>query len=177
VTNDMLSWAQESPGVGDASGDDLVKMAEVTPEVPKPYERKIRSRPNRGRVKRTNRTPPLEEPPWDMLRELKIPLPPYLRNLRTTPANWRRGPSYVTWKRRVLDRYGDMCHLCGHGQAFTADHLIPLSVWCNQPYEPMLARPAHGIEGCPTCHIPCNSSRGNKQLARQTGNYQPAIEL
>lgn len=176
MTNDMLQWARDTPGVGDVSGDDLVEMAEVTPETPEPYVRKMRSRPNRGRPKRTNRHP-LAEPPWDMLRELNIPIPPYLGNLSYTPLNWRKGPQYSNWKKAVLARYGTTCHLCGHGGAYTADHLIPLSVWSNQPYNPMLARPAHGVEGCPTCQIPCNSSRGNKQLAMQIGHYKPPVAL
>ena len=176
MTNDMLSWAS-SPGVGDASGADLVAYAPVAPEVLiDPRTKKVRHRPNKGRKKRTNRSP-LAEPPWELLHATGYPIPPDLKNLRTTPVNWRRGPSYNLWKVRVREMWGTTCHLCGHGEAYTADHLVPVSLWSNQPYDARLSRPAHGIDGCPTCYVKCNSSRGNRQLAIDIGNYKPPITL
>jgi hypothetical protein len=73
--------------------------------------------------------------------------------------------------------WGTTCHLCGHEGAGDADHLVPLSVWGNQPYEPMLSRMAHGVAGCETCGLKCNSSRGNKAMAIHIGQYQGAIRL
>lgn len=54
--------------------------------------------------------------------------------------------------------YGTVCHLCGHDGADSADHLIPISVWPQQPIDPHLMRPAHG-RPCPTCGIRCNRAR------------------
>lgn len=169
--------------VGDSNGGDLLRQAESPPTIPDPRLKKVRRRPNNGRTKRTNRNPPLTEPPWDLLRELGIPLPPLLANLPHLPSNWRRGPYYAQWRIQVHAMWGDLCHICGHPEAHSADHLVPLSVWPNQPYEPMLARPAHGViqpdgtEGCPTCYVKCNSSRGNRQLANLIRNYKPTIQL
>ncbi len=185
MTTDLVQWAQEPPGVGGApGGNELLASATMPPGVPDPRAKKVRRRPNNGRPKRTDRTPPLEEPPWDMIRSLNIPTPPTgLTCLPYTPINWRRGTSYMVWKAQVMAMWGTTCHLCGHAEAYSADHLIPLSIWSNQPYEPTLSRPAHGVkqpdgtEGCPTCGIKCNSSRGNRALADQILNYKPAIAL
>lgn len=171
--DDLLQWAQDSPGVGEAGGADLIAMAQVRPPALKPS----RSRPNRGRRKCTNRNPPLSEPPLDILRETGYPIPPGLECLPYTPTNWRSGERYMRWKRAVLAMWGTTCHLCGHPNAHTADHLVPVSVWPNQPYDARLGRAAHGVEGCPTCGIKCNSSRGNKQLAIEIGQYKPPITL
>lgn len=178
MTNDMVHWAQVSPGVGEAPGVELLPARQLTPGSPPAMkERKIRHRPNNGRIKRTDRNPPLAEPPWDLLRELNVPLPHDLACLPYTPVNWRRGQTYILWRRAVLAMWGDICHLCKHDQANTADHLVPISVWPNQPYSPWLARSAHGVAGCPTCHVPCNSSRGNRALALEIGNYKPPVAL
>ena len=181
MTDDLLSYAQVvTPR--DRTLPELLAMAErVAP--PDPRGKKVRRRPNKGRVKRTNHNPPLAEPPWGVLRELNIPLPPLLQNLPTPPTNWRVGPRANLWRVQVREMWGTVCHLCGHDQAYTADHLIPVSQWPNQPYEPMLARPAHGVkqpdgsEGCPTCGLKCNSSRGNRAMAIHIGQYKPVIEL
>lgn len=53
-----------------------------------------------------------------------------------------------------------ICGICGHGQADTVDHKIPLSKG-GDPLDPANMRPAHGVDGCPTCHRKCNQSRGN----------------
>lgn len=186
MDTDLIQWAQTPIGVGDAPGtDELLASANLPlPGVPNPTLRPVRRRPNKGRVKRTDRTPGLETPPWDIIRSLNIPTPPAgLVCLPYTPLNWRRGGRYLLWKAQVRTMWGTTCHLCGHDEAYTADHLIPVSVWSNQPYEPALARPAHGVvqpdgtEGCPTCRVKCNSSRGNKQLADQILNYKPPVEL
>lgn len=185
MSNDMLSWSQVgSPhGVGETGEDQgriVVPQRLVFPGAPN----KVRRRPNKGRIKRTDRNPPLAEPPWEMLRALNVPIPPGLECLPYTPRNWRSGGDYIRWAKQVFEMWGHTCHLCKHGEAYTADHLIPVSVWPNQPYSPYLARPAHGVrqpdkvtEGCPTCGLKCNSSRGNRQLAIEVGQYQPRIAL
>lgn len=171
--NDLLQYAQTRPGgVGDDGSSDLVGEARIELPSPKPP----RSRPNRGRKKRTNRSP-LDEPPWGILRETGYPVPPDIACLRYTPTNWRRGPEWVRWRRDVHAMWGYTCHLCGHGQAHTADHLVPLAMWSNQPYDARLSRPAHGIEGCPTCKLKCNSSRGHRRLAMEIGHYKPPVAL
>jgi hypothetical protein len=176
MTNDMLRWVQTSYGVGGIRGADLLGEAQVRPPVP-PREKKVRHRPNNGRKKRTNRTPPLPEPPWEMLLATGYPIPRDIRCLSYVPTNWRRGTEYRVWRRRVHEMWGYRCHLCGHPNAHTADHLVPLSVWSNQPYDARLSRPAHGVEGCDTCGIKCNSSRGNRQLAIEIGHYTPPVVL
>jgi hypothetical protein len=181
---DLLHYAQvETLGVGGNRVPELLGMATPAPPPIDPRDKPVRRRPNNGRKKRTNRNPPLAEPPWDILRSLNIPLPPHVGNLPYPPVNWRKGPRYLAWREGVFQRWGTVCHICGHPEAYTADHLVPLSVWPNQPYDPMLARPAHGVvqpdgsEGCPTCHVKCNSSRGNRALAVQLSTYQPAVRL
>lgn len=175
MSSDLLQWAQSSNGVGDGGGQ--APHVETLPPEQRAAMKKSRSRPNNGRKKRTNRNPPLETPPWDMLRETGYTIPPDIECMGYTPTNWRRGPKYQIWRREVHAIWGYTCHLCGHGNANTADHLVPLSVWPNQPYDARLSRPAHGVQGCATCGIKCNSSRGNKELALEVGNYQPAIIL
>jgi hypothetical protein len=178
--SDLLQWASVprigvgGNPVGDLAGSVVAPGNPTLAEYPQP--KKSRSRPNRGRKKRTNRSP-LAEPPWGILAKLPGGIPPGIENLSYTPLNWRRGPSYSAWKVQVRARYGTVCHLCKHEGATTADHLIPVSMWSNQPYDARLARPAHGVDGCPTCKVKCNSSRGNKELATMIGNYKPPVEL
>lgn len=182
MEDDLLQWAQGSPGVGE-SGLDLLRLVQPAPPPIDPRTKPVRRRPNRGRTKRTDRTPGLAHPPWDLLEATGFPVPRDIECLPYTPLNWRQGGYYLQWRKEVHARWGYTCHLCGHEDAHTADHLIPLSVWSNQPYDARLARPAHGVvqpdgsEGCPTCYVKCNSSRGNRQLARQIANYQPPIAL
>lgn len=176
MTSDLLGWAQSSHGVGDQGGQDLIPR-EV---LPTPQERaamkKSRSRPNRGR-KRRYIGPFLETPPWDILHATGYPIPPDLKILNRVPPQWRAGPKSRAWRVEVRAMWGTKCHLCGHEGAYTADHLVPLSLWGNQPYDARISRPAHGIEGCATCGIKCNSSRGNRELAIEVRNYQPAIAV
>lgn len=80
------------------------------------------------------------------------------------PYQHRRGRVAARFKRRVYAMWGRTCHLCGHGGADSVDHLIPLSVWPDQPLDATLARPAHGVDGCPTCGVKCNQVRGASLL-------------
>lgn len=77
----------------------------------------------------------------------------------------RGGRPYTRTKQRMHDLFGWVCHLCGHGGAGESDHLIPLSVWPDQPLDAELMRPAHGANyPCPTCGRKCNQERGTKPL-------------
>lgn len=182
MSDDMLQWAQGSPRVGDG-GLDLLLLVQPAPPPIDPRTKKVRRRPNKGRTKRTDRTPGLLIPPWDLLEATGFPIPRDIECLPYSPPNWRDGPRWKLWRQQVHGMWGYTCHLCGHGEAYTADHLVPLSVWSNQPYDARLARPAHGVmqpdgtDGCPTCYVKCNSSRGNRQLARDIANYRPPIAL
>lgn len=61
--------------------------------------------------------------------------------------------------------YGDTCHLCGHHGAGEADHLTPISIDADQPIDPHLMRPAHGVNArCPVCGRACNTERGNRAI-------------
>lgn len=172
---DLLKWSQG----GGTYNTELTHH--VDPETLSPEDRArrkpTRTRPNRGRRKNTNRNPPLVTPPWALLEETGYPVPRDVTSLPTTPTNWRRGPRYQRWRVEVHERWGWDCHLCGHPGATSADHLVPLSVWPNQPYDARLARPAHGVEGCETCGVKCNSSRGNRALAVEVRDYEPPVKL
>lgn len=173
--NDMLEWAQAFPGVGETGGRDLVGGAQI----PLPVPNKPRSRPNRGRMKRSDRLKPiLAEPPWDILRETGYPVPADLHILPgEMPRYWRQGPRANRWRKDVFAMWGYVCHLCGHGGADSADHLVPLATWANQPYDARISRPAHGVLGCSTCKLKCNSSRGHRRLAIEQGAYKPPLSL
>ena len=78
----------------------------------------------------------------------------------------RSGHKYRLARQQVLDAC-DICHLCGHGGSTDADHIIPLAVWPDQPVDPALMAPAHGIDGCWECPRKpdgrprrCNQERG-----------------
>lgn len=176
MSDDMLQYAQVSPGVGEPTGADLVELAQVAPVVP---NKKERHRPNNGRKKRSDKLRPhLSEPPWHLLRATGYPLPPDLKVLQgITPRYWRQGPRADRWRKKVFEMWGRTCHLCNHPGADSADHLVPLAVWVNQPYDPRISRPAHGVAGCPTCKVKCNSSRGHRALAITIGNYKPPVGL
>lgn len=174
MPDDLVQWAQggaEKPPVSD-----LLAVAEILPGVPDPRLKKSRHRPNNGR-KRVFIGPLLETPPWGILEETGYPIPRDIGCLPRVPRSWRSGPKATRWKREAYAMWGRTCHICGHGNADSIDHLVPLSVWGNQPYDPRISRPAHGVAGCPTCHVKCNSSRGNRLLGNAIRDYKPAIAL
>ena len=76
----------------------------------------------------------------------------------------RAGHKYRQARQQMFQHYGTTCHLCGHEGADTADHLEPISVNPNQPVDPHRMRPAHGVDGCPTCGRKCNQERGNSDV-------------
>lgn len=78
----------------------------------------------------------------------------------------RSGWRYTRIREQMLAE-SDTCHICGHPDATDADHVIPLAVWPDQPLDPSMLRPAHGIDGCPWCPRKpdgrlrcCNQERG-----------------
>ncbi len=77
------------------------------------------------------------------------------------PSRHRRGRPYARARVRMFEEYGTTCHLCGHGGADSADHLVPVSLDPEQPIDHRMMRPAHGVHGCPTCGRKCNQERGN----------------
>jgi 5-methylcytosine-specific restriction endonuclease McrA len=96
--------------------------------------------------------------------------PPASRS-STTPkphvprSHHRVGHRYREARKQMFAIYGHTCHLCGHHGASQADHLVPITVWADQPIDPHLMRPAHGnTEGtrCPVCGRACNQERGNR---------------
>lgn len=68
--------------------------------------------------------------------------------------------------RAQLLAYSDVCAMCGHGQADTADHNIPLSRGGSNALENLV--PAHGVDGCPTCGKACNQLKGAQTLEEFT---------
>lgn len=77
----------------------------------------------------------------------------------------------------------DTCHLCGHGGARTADHIITVTQWLHLHgtyqgvNDPSNLAPAHGthrynLNPCPDCaalgrNPLCNQSRGARPLGPQ----------
>lgn len=56
----------------------------------------------------------------------------------------------------------DLCWLCGHPGADQVDHVVPRSMDTRRDVaDPTNLRPAHGVNGCPTCGVKCNQARGN----------------
>ena len=79
--------------------------------------------------------------------------------------NWN-GRRVTRNKKKVLNYYGDTCHLCGKPGADTADHIIPRSRGGDNSLENQ--RPAHRS---------CNSSRGNKMLIQPIQPSLNALEF
>lgn len=58
-----------------------------------------------------------------------------------------------------------VCWLCGHDGADTVDHepaLATLEALGLDPADQRHMRPAHGVNGCPTCGIRCNQVKGDR---------------
>jgi hypothetical protein len=92
----------------------------------------------------------------------------------------RGGTGNATYRRNrlIVLALSDVCGICGHHGAMTADHIIPPKDWPRGL--PGLdditnLRPAHGTMGagrgrrvnaCSTCGRVCNQSRGNRAARR-----------
>ena len=64
---------------------------------------------------------------------------------------------------RVLAE-SDVCIVCGHGGADSADHVHPVSKG-GARVDPDNLAPIHGVKGCPVCLRKCNSEKGDRPLA------------
>ncbi len=92
----------------------------------------------------------------------------------------RSGTGHRVYRRNrdTLLAASDICAICGHGGARTADHIISAPFWPRDENGRMLPgfndltnlQPAHGTMGagratehnrCPVCHRLCNQSKGS----------------
>lgn len=91
-------------------------------------------------------------------------------------ASGRAGTGSRPYRRNraILLASNDICALCGHGGATTADHIISKKRWLAM-YGTMVGfdeltnlQPAHGTMGntainrCPICGKLCNQSKGDR---------------
>ncbi len=109
---------------------------------------------------------------WERAKDVLLTAGPLVRGsrVRKPPAvrhnKHRGGRPNARAKQKMHELYGYVCHLCGHDGAGESDHLIPVSVWPDQPVTAELRRPAHGVNyPCPTCGRRCNQERGAKPLS------------
>ncbi|WP_156532972.1 hypothetical protein [Cellulosimicrobium sp. I38E] len=68
------------------------------------------------------------------------------------------------WRRQVEAchlTYGTVCHLCRHGGADSADHLLAVEFGGTNDLANL--RPAHH-KACPVCGLRCNAVRGSRPL-------------
>lgn len=89
-------------------------------------------------------------------------------------AAWRRWGAFA---KSVIDYYGGVCHICGHGGARQVDHLEPVTEKPELMWVLSNCRPAHGVNRgksnpCPQCSaaagrkIHCNQLRGMGSVER-----------
>jgi hypothetical protein len=95
----------------------------------------------------------------------------------------RGGMGAAVYRRHRADMlaHNDLCALCGHHGARSADHIVTAKDWPRDPAGRMLPgfndpanlQPAHGTMGagpaiihnpCPTCGSLCNQSRGARPM-------------
>jgi hypothetical protein len=84
------------------------------------------------------------------------------------------GHRWVAFARSVIDHYGGLCHICGHGGGRQPDHLEPVTERPELAFDLSNCRPAHGAPGnpCLQCSaaagrkIHCNQLRGMGSVAR-----------
>jgi 5-methylcytosine-specific restriction endonuclease McrA len=93
----------------------------------------------------------------------------------------RSGTGNAVYRRNraLLLSTDDVCQICGHAGAETADHIVPARLWPRgadgKPLPGMddlsNLRPAHGTKApgvlnrCPVCSRLCNQSRGSGRAA------------
>jgi hypothetical protein len=101
-------------------------------------------------------------------------------------ASGRSGTGAYTYRRNraIMLATDDLCRICGHPGAQTADHIITARDWPRDANGRMLPgfdelsnlQPAHGTAGnrltgdlnpCPTCRLLCNQVRGARPLMRR----------
>jgi 5-methylcytosine-specific restriction endonuclease McrA len=96
------------------------------------------------------------------------------------------GAWFYRKERAWILAHSDVCWLCGHPGALTADHVVPPKLWPLGTSQRTIdgranLRPAHGTMGnrgphnrCPTCRKLCNQSRGSRlpqQPRRQSRDW------
>jgi hypothetical protein len=90
------------------------------------------------------------------------------------PARSSGGRVWSRFAKQVVDQYGGLCHLCDHGGARQADHLVPATERPGRTWKISEFRPAHGAPGnpCPACTeladgpVYCNQLRGMGSVDR-----------
>jgi hypothetical protein len=107
--------------------------------------------------------------------------PATLRHLRQNTAQdrlmprsrHRAGRPYRRARGQMFAMYGTICWICGHDGAGEADHLVPISIYADQPVDPHAMRPAHGSSApCPVCPLrngeprKCNQERGAGRVVK-----------
>lgn len=84
------------------------------------------------------------------------------------PINNKEWRMLVRW---TLRSQGTVCHLCGHGGADSADHVIPRSEDPEKTYDAANLRPVHH-KPCPACGIRCNMVRGSLSVSAAIGKIR-----
>lgn len=106
------------------------------------------------------------------------------------PGSGRSGTGHARYRRNraILLASTDICAICGHPGAITADHIIPDKIW-RQLFpddrfgfdELANLQPAHGCFGagvrtelgrCPTCGRMCNQSKKDSLETRRPQSRQ-----
>ena len=83
---------------------------------------------------------------------------------RRTPADYID----VHKQRRILAAHSYMCWICGHGDAYEVDHIIPWAEWTRTDLsvdDASNLAPAHGAP-CPTCERDCHADKSKAEAAR-----------
>ncbi len=88
------------------------------------------------------------------------------------------GRSGRPWReaKRQLHATTQICHLCGHGGAYEADHVPPRKVLLQlglDPNDMRYLRAAHGSScPCPVCGQRCNQVKGDREgIQRMTSEW------
>lgn len=69
---------------------------------------------------------------------------------------------------RILAAHAGICHICGHPDATTVDHLIPWAEWTRldlSVHDKSNLAPAHDGP-CPTCGRDCHGGKTKAEAAR-----------
>jgi 5-methylcytosine-specific restriction endonuclease McrA len=77
-----------------------------------------------------------------------------------------RGHRYRTARKAVL-AHSTTCWICLHDGADQVDHVQPRSLNPDiDDADTTNLMSVHGVNGCPTCGLKCNQSRGNGTVTR-----------
>ena len=89
---------------------------------------------------------------------------------RRTPADYLHPKKQA----RILAAHSGICHLCGHPDARTVDHITPWAEWTHPTlsvHDASNLAPAHG-DPCPTCGRECHSDKTKAEAARGRARSQ-----